>query len=356
MPLAARALGGQRRSTLRRQGPALERRLPRSPGRSRRGPRLRRGADQIVVEHRSPRCPRRTRVRDRRDRARRRRHEPPQISSATPWSCCAALELPSIAPRSSCAPASRSPRRASASRRSSASETRIARLASSVPGRSRPKRRARWRTLASPSVQRLGRRAAADADSGGLSRRELEVVRLVAVAARIAKSRRSWSSAPAPWTCTCATSCASSTAARESRPRNGRASSGSSPRPRGWARREAQRPWREPRKPRGERLCGVIRVVRDADAVSEAARPAVRYDVVVAGLGGDGKRGRCGARRSRPPRFGARAPLAGVLPCSSHRASRVIRQAYFEDPSYVPLLLEAYTSGAGSRATAGRRC
>jgi sarcosine oxidase len=66
------------------------------------------------------------------------------------------------------------------------------------------------------------------------------------------------------------------------------------------------------------------------------------YDVIVAGLGGMGSatayhlagRGRrvLGLERYSP------AHDKG----SSHGQSRIIRQAYFEDPSYVPLLLRAY--------------
>lgn len=66
------------------------------------------------------------------------------------------------------------------------------------------------------------------------------------------------------------------------------------------------------------------------------------YDVIVVGLGGMGgavayhlaRRGRrvLGLDRLAPPHD------AG----SSHGMSRIIRQAYFEDPAYVPLLLRAY--------------
>jgi sarcosine oxidase len=66
------------------------------------------------------------------------------------------------------------------------------------------------------------------------------------------------------------------------------------------------------------------------------------YDVIVAGLGGMGSAaayhlaGR-GKRVLGLERF-APAHDRG----SSHGQSRIIRQAYFEDPSYVPLLLRAY--------------
>ncbi|MBJ7291898.1 FAD-dependent oxidoreductase, partial [Williamsia sp.] len=67
-----------------------------------------------------------------------------------------------------------------------------------------------------------------------------------------------------------------------------------------------------------------------------------RYDVIVVGLGGMGSaaayhlaaRGQCvlGLERFSP------AHDRG----SSHGGSRIIRQSYFEDPAYVPLLLRAY--------------
>jgi hypothetical protein len=67
--------------------------------------------------------------------------------------------------------------------------------------------------LGEPVVRRLGRRAAADADGAGLSRREVELVRLVALGRKNRESPPSSFSAPARSTCMCATSCASSTAA-----------------------------------------------------------------------------------------------------------------------------------------------
>ena len=66
------------------------------------------------------------------------------------------------------------------------------------------------------------------------------------------------------------------------------------------------------------------------------------YDVIVIGLGGMGSaatyqlagRGRrvLGLERYNPPHEWG----------SSHGRSRIIRQAYFEDPAYVPLLLRSY--------------
>ena len=66
------------------------------------------------------------------------------------------------------------------------------------------------------------------------------------------------------------------------------------------------------------------------------------YDVVVVGLGGMGSAAAAhlagrGRRVLGLERFG-RAHDRG----SSHGGSRIIRQSYFEDPAYVPLLLRAY--------------
>ena len=66
------------------------------------------------------------------------------------------------------------------------------------------------------------------------------------------------------------------------------------------------------------------------------------YDVIVIGLGGMGS-----ATASQLARRGKRVlGLERFTPAhdrgSSHGRSRVIRQAYFEDPAYVPLLLRAY--------------
>jgi sarcosine oxidase len=68
----------------------------------------------------------------------------------------------------------------------------------------------------------------------------------------------------------------------------------------------------------------------------------VTYDVVVLGLGGMGSAAAAhlaarGQRVLGLERFGP-AHARG----SSHGGSRIIRQSYFEDPAYVPLLLRAY--------------
>src|SRR6478672_3451329 len=66
------------------------------------------------------------------------------------------------------------------------------------------------------------------------------------------------------------------------------------------------------------------------------------YDVIVLGLGGMGS-----AAAYQLALRGKRVlGLEQFTPAhdrgSSHGHSRVIRQAYFEDPAYVPLLLRAY--------------
>src|SRR5205085_12408340 len=69
---------------------------------------------------------------------------------------------------------------------------------------------------------------------------------------------------------------------------------------------------------------------------------AVSYDVVVLGLGGMGSAAAAhlaarGHRVLGLERFGPAHDQG-----SSHGGSRIIRQSYFEDPAYVPLLMRAY--------------
>jgi sarcosine oxidase len=78
------------------------------------------------------------------------------------------------------------------------------------------------------------------------------------------------------------------------------------------------------------------------------------YDVIVAGLGSLGsaaafhlaRRGRrvLGLDRFTPPHAGG----------SHHGKSRIIREAYFEDPRYVPLVLRAYEDWAALERECGR--
>lgn len=77
------------------------------------------------------------------------------------------------------------------------------------------------------------------------------------------------------------------------------------------------------------------------------------YDVVVAGLGGMGSAAaaelaRRGQRVLGLDRYGPAHDRG-----SSHGGSRIIRQAYFEDPAYVPLLLTAYEGWARAERDGG---
>jgi len=66
------------------------------------------------------------------------------------------------------------------------------------------------------------------------------------------------------------------------------------------------------------------------------------HDVIVAGLGGMGSAAayRLAGRGKRVLGLERHAPVHDLG--SSHGQSRIIRQAYFEDPAYVPLVLRAY--------------
>ena len=181
LPRDPRALGAQRRPPLRRARHPLGRGLLRRAGRPRRRARLRRGPDPDRVGDRARRRARRARPRDRRDRAAARATRTPRPSSSRARSSCTAgWTCRSSARRSSTAPGSRWPRRASASSGSSASTTPTGRRASSARGPWPPRSRAR-----SPrSASRSGGGSAGAAPtptSSGLSRREREVVRLLAV-------------------------------------------------------------------------------------------------------------------------------------------------------------------------------
>jgi len=78
------------------------------------------------------------------------------------------------------------------------------------------------------------------------------------------------------------------------------------------------------------------------------------YDVIVVGLGGMGS-----AAAYHLARRGVRVlGLEKFTPAhdrgSSHGGSRIIRQSYFEDPAYVPLLLRAYELWAELQQSTGR--
>ncbi|WP_280269520.1 N-methyl-L-tryptophan oxidase [Nocardia wallacei] len=72
------------------------------------------------------------------------------------------------------------------------------------------------------------------------------------------------------------------------------------------------------------------------------ATAASGYDVIVIGLGGMGSAAayHLAARGQRV--LGLEKYTAGHARGSSHGGSRIIRQSYFEDPAYVPLLLRSY--------------
>ena len=69
---------------------------------------------------------------------------------------------------------------------------------------------------------------------------------------------------------------------------------------------------------------------------------STRYDVVVLGLGGMGSAAAYQLARRGQRVLGLEQFTPGHDRGSSHGFSRVIRQAYFEHPAYVPLLLRAY--------------
>jgi sarcosine oxidase len=78
------------------------------------------------------------------------------------------------------------------------------------------------------------------------------------------------------------------------------------------------------------------------------------YDVIVIGLGGMGSAAayHVAARGCRVLGLERHKPLHDKG--SSHGGSRIIRQSYFEDPGYVPLLLRAYELWEKLASTAGR--
>jgi len=69
---------------------------------------------------------------------------------------------------------------------------------------------------------------------------------------------------------------------------------------------------------------------------------ATPYDVIVIGLGGMGSAAAYHLARRGLRVLGLERHTVAHAFGSSHGHSRIIRQAYFEDPAYVPLLLRAY--------------
>lgn len=66
------------------------------------------------------------------------------------------------------------------------------------------------------------------------------------------------------------------------------------------------------------------------------------YDVIIIGLGGMGSAAAYQLAQRGYRVLGLERHTPAHNQGSSHGKSRVIRQAYFEDPAYVPLLLRAY--------------
>ena len=66
------------------------------------------------------------------------------------------------------------------------------------------------------------------------------------------------------------------------------------------------------------------------------------FDVIVAGLGAMGSAATYHLAKRGAKVLGLEARTAAHNQGSSHGESRIIRQAYFEDPAYVPLVLRAY--------------
>lgn len=80
-----------------------------------------------------------------------------------------------------------------------------------------------------------------------------------------------------------------------------------------------------------------------------------QYDVIVIGLGGMGSAAayRLARRGQRVLGIDRFAPVHNLG--SSHGGSRITRQAYFEDPAYVPLLLRAHELWDGVERDSGRK-
>ena len=66
------------------------------------------------------------------------------------------------------------------------------------------------------------------------------------------------------------------------------------------------------------------------------------YDMIVAGLGGMGSPAAYRLASRGKKVLGLEKHTPAHDKGSSHGKSRIIRQAYYEDPAYVPLLLRAY--------------
>ena len=78
------------------------------------------------------------------------------------------------------------------------------------------------------------------------------------------------------------------------------------------------------------------------------------YNVILVGLGGMGSAAACEIAGRGKRVLGLERHATGHDRGSSHGGSRLIRQAYFEDPAYVPLVLRAYELWERLEAQTGR--
>lgn len=79
------------------------------------------------------------------------------------------------------------------------------------------------------------------------------------------------------------------------------------------------------------------------------------YDRIVVGLGGMGSAALCSLARRGAKVLGIESYGVAHDRGSSHGQTRIIRQAYFEHPDYVPLLRQAYQQWERLEAECGRR-
>ncbi len=79
------------------------------------------------------------------------------------------------------------------------------------------------------------------------------------------------------------------------------------------------------------------------------------WDVIVVGFGGMGSAAACHLAARGQRVLGLEQHALGHAFGSSHGLTRIIRLAYFEDPSYVPLLRPS-SSGATSSVTCRSPC
>lgn len=81
----------------------------------------------------------------------------------------------------------------------------------------------------------------------------------------------------------------------------------------------------------------------------------MQYDVIVLGLGGMGSSALYHLAQRGERVLGLEQFEPAHSLGSSHGQSRIIRQAYFEDPAYVPLLLRAYENWAAVERQSGKQ-